>query len=409
MNLVASSTSTSVTLTWTAPNDNTITGYKILSKIPATQPSFTVLVTHVSSTVRSYTVTGLDPGTTYQIAMVSVNSRGTSGISNIVTVSTTGSQLPPTTPTTPPPTTPVPPPVRVPPPTTTTPSDINTLVNVIHNLGSIIEGLILKITALEAEIASLRGAVAGQTAPVITDLGDFVPIYYSATNGQNLVQKSNYENQRFLEGFTGRLTQTLALPYNVYLTMDECDEPNAFYYPDYKRIVICYELITFLEGRLAPYSDTRAELSQNVHGFVTWIMLHELGHALIDVYDLPTTGNEEDAVDQFATIIALEYIPPDQAGNVLYATLLAWSLGQNSIFPTEGQLAGPHSLASQRFYNVACWIYGSDLHAYSNLVDNGILPEERARQCQSEYERMSESWYRLVSPFLNNPGSVPPP
>ena len=116
-------------------------------------------------------------------------------------------------------------------------------------------------------------------------------------------------------------------------------------------------------------------------------------------------GNEEDAVDQFATIIALEYIPPNQAGNILYSTLLAWSLGQNSIFPSEGQLAGPHSLASQRFYNIACWMYGSNVHGYSNLVDNNILPEERASRCQYEYERMSEKagtgW---VSPFLKQPG-----
>ena len=66
-------------------------------------------------------------------------------------------------------------------------------------------------------------------------------------------------------------------------------------------------------------------------------------------------------------------------------------------------------MASQRFYNVACWMYGSDVHAFSNFVDNGFLTEARASQCQSEYERMSESWYRLVSPFLNNPGSVQPP
>ena len=30
---------------------------------------------------------------------------------------------------------------------------------------------------------------------------------------------------------------------------------------------------------------------------------HELGHALIHVLDLPTTGREEDAVDQLSTYI----------------------------------------------------------------------------------------------------------
>ena len=292
-------------------------------------------------------------------------------------------------------------------PPTSTPTDTARLVTVVENLASIIESLVQKITALEAKITQLEGRQA--VAP-FADSGDFVPFYYGAADPYNLAQKSYYENQAFLEGFTERLTQTLALPYDVYLTMDECGEPDALYYPDYKEIVICYEFVTLLEDVLDPYYDTDAELFQAVDHFVTWVTLHELGHALVDVYDLPITGNEEDAVDQFATIIALEYIQPHQSGSDLFPTLLAWySGGQSNIFPTEGQLAGPHSLASQRFYNIACWMYGSDVHAYSFLVDRDILLEERARLCQSEYERMSESWYRLVSPFLINPGSVQPP
>ena len=396
-NLAAASTADTVTLTWDDPGDGTITGYKIFSRATATQSYLAVLVPDTGSSGTTYTVRGLEPDTEYQFAAQAINGVGSSGASQIVTVSTksqTGQPVPPPpTPTT---------------PTPTTPPDITALISVIENLTDIIEGLALKITVLETEIAKLKGTLSGQPVLPITDSGNFIPIYYAATSHSNLVQKSYYEDRLFLENFTGRLSQTLALPHDVYLTMDECGEPQAVYYLDYKRIVICYELVTFLEGRLAPYYNTNEELSRGVSGFVTWVMLHELGHALIDVYDLPVTGNEEDAVDQFATIIALEYIPPDQAGNILFSTLRVWSLGQNNIL-TEGQLAGPHSLALQRFYNVACWMYGSDVHAFSNFVDNGFLTESRASQCQPEYERMSESWYRLVSPFLINPGSVQPP
>ena len=293
------------------------------------------------------------------------------------------------------------------------PPDIPMLINTIENLTDIVEGLVLKITALEATVVDLRGTLGWRAAPPTADSGDFVPIYYGATSGSNLAQKSHYEDRSFLENFTGRLAQALALPHDVYLAMDECGEPGAAYYRDYKRIVICYEFVTFLEGRLTPYSGTDAELSRDVDGFVTWVMLHEIGHALIDVYDLPITGIEEDAVDQFAAVIALEYIPPDQAGNVLYPALLAWSSGQSGVFPAEGQPAGHHSLTAQRFHDMACWMYGSDAHAHSGLAGGNILlPEEGgegARQCQSEYERMSGNWHRLVSPFLIGPGPVQPP
>ena len=303
---------------------------------------------------------------------------------------------PPPTPTTPPPTPTTPPPTpTTPPPTPTTPTDIAGLVSAIEGLTAIITELSQKIAVLEAELA-----------PSVIDEGDFIPIYYGATDPYNRAQKSYFEDQRFLERFTERLTQTMALPYNVYLTMDECDRSNAFYVPDYKQILICYEFVTFMENQLDPYYDTDDELFEQVDEFMAWVMLHELGHALVDVYDLPITGSEEDAVDQFATIIALEYIPHGQLGSNLYPTLLAWlSLGQDATRAME--LGGVHSLDTQRFYNVACWMYGSDVHAYSSLA--GILPDGRASQCQSEYELMSKSWYRLASPFLLNPVSIPPP
>ncbi|MDE0089766.1 MAG: DUF4344 domain-containing metallopeptidase [Thaumarchaeota archaeon] len=267
------------------------------------------------------------------------------------------------------------------------------MITVVENLRSIIAELSLKITALEARLD-----------PPVIDEGDFIPIYYSATSSYNRLQQTYYEDQQFLERFTERLTRTMALPYDVYLTMDECDRTDAFYSPDYKQIVICYEFVTYMENLLAPHYATDEELFQQVDEFIAWVMLHELGHAFVDVYDLPITGNEEDAVDQFATIISLEYIPHGQLGGDLRPTLQAYlELSQDS----DADFAGVHSLSIQRFYNIACWMYGSDTHAYSLLAN--LLPEERASQCQSEYERMSASWYRLASPYLLNPVSVPPP
>ena len=284
------------------------------------------------------------------------------------------------------------------------------LASTLTSLISVIQELSQKIASLEMEIASQRG---GQVVVVpITDEGDFIPIYrYATTGSYNEVQKQWYEDQRFLERFTDRLSQTLVLPHDVYVTMAECGASNAYYYPDYNTIAICYEYVTYLENLLYPYYATDTELFQKVDAVVTFVMLHELGHALVDVYDLPITGNEEDAVDQFAAIVTLEYVPPVEAGDILLATLTAWDAAgsDDSLFPTEGQLAGTHSLNLQRFYNLACWMYGSDVHAYSLLLNLGLLTEGRAAQCQAEYEQVSESWYRLVSPFLLNPGSIAPP
>lgn len=46
-------------------------------------------------------------------------------------------------------------------------------------------------------------------------------------------------------------------------------------------------------------SDSKEEAVSSATGALLWIFLHETGHALADLLDLPLTGREEDAVDQF--------------------------------------------------------------------------------------------------------------
>ena len=53
-------------------------------------------------------------------------------------------------------------------------------------------------------------------------------------------------------------------------------------------------------------------------GAMVVFFFHELGHCLIDVWDLPTTGREEDAVDQLAMFVLLDGTPEGE-GMVLSA------------------------------------------------------------------------------------------
>ena len=56
--------------------------------------------------------------------------------------------------------------------------------------------------------------------------------------------------------------------------------------------------------RLAPpqsmFRDS-VTLNQFVSGTLRFVLLHELGHGLIDLYGIPVLGREEDAADRFAT------------------------------------------------------------------------------------------------------------
>ena len=87
-NLAAISTATTVTLTWDPPDDDSITGYKILSRIPATEPDLYVLVSDTGSTDASYAVQNLEPDTVYVFRVIAVNGHGDSDRSNFVRLST---------------------------------------------------------------------------------------------------------------------------------------------------------------------------------------------------------------------------------------------------------------------------------------------------------------------------------
>lgn len=66
-----------------------------------------------------------------------------------------------------------------------------------------------------------------------------------------------------------------------------------------------------------------------------------------------------------------------------------------------------HSLNQQRFYNTLCWMYGSSPQEQSDLVDSGLLPEDRAVKCPAEYEKMAESWKVLLAPYMQETSSFP--
>ena len=94
-NLQATSTVTAVTLTWDDPDDSTITGYKILSRVHTPGTSLSVLVEDTGSAGTSYTATDLKPETAYIFRVVAVNENGKSPPSNYVGISTMPHPPPP--------------------------------------------------------------------------------------------------------------------------------------------------------------------------------------------------------------------------------------------------------------------------------------------------------------------------
>ncbi len=192
------------------------------------------------------------------------------------------------------------------------------------------------------------------------------------------------------------LNRWFAFPTPVLVSFEDCGQVNAFYDPDRRAISMCYELVRYYtDVLLSGYDVTPEEYENEVIYSALFTFFHELGHALVHVFELPITGREEDAVDQFASILLIEL----DAADAVLAGMEQFDVDAEEDEQLEEiPYWGEHGLSAQRVYNLACFTYGSDPIAHADLVANGELPMERADRCPGEYQLARDSWDRLLAP-----------
>jgi len=136
---------------------------------------------------------------------------------------------------------------------------------------------------------------------------------------------------------------------------------------------------------------------------VRFIVLHETGHALVHLLDLPVTGRQEDAVDQLAGILMLRFAGLDETpAEVIDNLRMAanWMLSRSTGAYDLDAYADEHALGEQRYFNLQCLIYGTDPEGFANMVTTGDLTAARARGCAREMHLVTRAWLRLLVPYL---------
>lgn len=246
------------------------------------------------------------------------------------------------------------------------------------------------------------------SASGIADEGDFDVEYGPNPNSPRTWGYSAAEylqDKNLLEDNAEWLNNTYKLPYPVKILGKECGELNAFYIPSEKSIEICYEYVDFFLNMGYELYDNSTYAEDFAYNVLDDTLLHETGHALVDIYDLPITGMEEDAVDQFAALIqsrtytdyGFDYEADYTAGrDRMLDVAKSWEQMAQTEQP---QYWNKHSLSIQRFYNSACYAYGAD-PVYNSFLADEYLPPERAETCERDYDQMSSSWDRLLEGYM---------
>ena len=254
-----------------------------------------------------------------------------------------------------------------------------------------------------ALIAASLAAGCNSAKPA-QESGQMTVTYQDATSPAAIQGRALMTNAHVLEDMAHYVNGYLKLPYGIELVGAQCGDANAFWNADAKKITICYEFADFFLTVFKTDPDEHVtDPAKSAVNATIAVAYHELGHAVISVYDLPAIGRLEDDADQFATYMWL--VPDDNTKNDAPQVVMdfaemfkRYSMNRRDLINHD--FADEHSLDLTRMYNLACWVYGADPTANAEVVEQVGLPKERADRCEYEFRQYTEAWETLLAPYV---------
>ena len=228
-------------------------------------------------------------------------------------------------------------------------------------------------------------------------------ILFDYVEPKNLAQSPLYEAMKKTQVLE-KLREFLAplrLPHPIVIKTESCGIANSYF--DNDTIKVCYEYIEYIK-KMTPRT-VRQGLTPNdqLIGPIADVFLHEFGHAVVRVLDIPFFGKEEDTADYIATYILLMFSDDDARRLLLGTTFLAGAEAKEEQGKTSelNTLADSHSLPAQRFFNKWCMAYGSDQALFADAVELGMLPPHRLKWCRWEWQTNEDAFKRLIMPYVD--------
>lgn len=243
---------------------------------------------------------------------------------------------------------------------------------------------------IQKSLLALTAGLALSSAPAVAQ-GSWLASYPEVQDSAHVQMRTMMQQDRMLEEMANQMNGVFQLRRDLTLELAECGTPAVTYDSRRTAIRICYEFFTALgeqEDRLDPEG---AGSFENAFAF---ILLHQVGHALIDVLGLDVRMPPEEAADQFVAAMA-GLAPGELTGLVDGVAVL-----QDLELDWETPDAGTTTLDSRRAAKLTCLLYGGDPETYGSLVEEGRLTSSRAKSCVSEYADVLATWTKLLEAHM---------
>src|ERR1043165_1329104 len=135
-------------------------------------------------------------------------------------------------------------------------------------------------------------------------------VYGEPTDEAHRIIREGMQQRRVLQPVAG-LLNSFRLPRELTLEVRGCNGRETAWY-DRDRAVFCYEYVDLIQ-RHAPKVATPGGVQRGdaIIGAVIDTLLHESGHGIFDLLEIPVMGREEDAADFFSIYFMLQFPPAD--------------------------------------------------------------------------------------------------
>jgi hypothetical protein len=263
--------------------------------------------------------------------------------------------------------------------------------------------------ACAALVITTSPPALAQKAPVLKGVGLQIE-YKEPTNPAHRPIYERLRKRQVLEQYRDFMSP-LRLKRSLVVALEGCNgDVNAYYQGNNQisRIKYCYDFLTYKDRLIA---DTNVlpgfRREDAIVGSFVGVLLHETGHAIFHLLDIPIWGREEDAADAAAAYVALQF-GETTARRILTGVAFIWRAWELSRTKDGGgrrfeDYSGTHGTDAQRFYNTLCIALGSDLVEKTTTFKDFVqlLPERRRAFCAREYSYAKRSFAHWVLPHVD--------
>lgn len=202
------------------------------------------------------------------------------------------------------------------------------------------------------------------------------------------------KNSPRMTAMAAELDEMLMLPAPLTIVFGTSSGPE--YDPWNRQISFPYHFIERLIPYLGAVPGSRELEALEI---VEFVVLHEVGHALIDQLGIPVPGNEEQAVDALATVLAIEFVEGGEEIALAAADLFSIDGdGESSDHETSHWKAFKMDLV--RYHHITCWVFGSDPGRFEWLAESAGGHPEKWEYCARDYSEIREAWLSLLETVM---------